>query len=288
MHGFSKMMKRFQRMRNAVQTVLGISKRGYFIPYRYADQIPSLPRGPSAYPTLESRFKDAEPALQKTFSLLTKYAEDLCRIGMDDQPPSPRWGQDWFPGHDAAVCYAVIRDLKPARIVEIGSGHSTRFMMRAIGDEGLNTILTAIDPAPRADLSALEDIRFHRDIVQNVALSIFGELEAGDILSIDSSHILVPGSDVDILLNTVIPLLPSGVYVHIHDMYLPFDYPQVWHWRGYNEQSGVGGLLANGWSILWSSVYANHALTADMANSPLRQFPLKEGAMETSLWLHKP
>ena len=72
------------------------------------------------------------------------------------------------------------------------------------------------------------------------------DLAPGDVLSIDSSHILMPGTDVDILLNRVLPALPAGVLVHIHDVFLPDDYPPAWSWRGYNEQLGVAALVQGG------------------------------------------
>ena len=82
--------------------------------------------------------------------------------------------------------------------------------------------------------------------VQAAPLDAVRRAGAGDVLFIDSSHILMPGSDVDLLLNRVLPRLPAGVLIHIHDIFLPFDYPPVWGWRAYNEQQGVLPLLATG------------------------------------------
>jgi len=76
-------------------------------------------------------------------------APELEAIGAD-RPPQPRWDQDWFPRLDAAAAYAIVRKTQPRRIVEVGSGHSTRFLARAVADGKLETEITAIDPQPRA------------------------------------------------------------------------------------------------------------------------------------------
>jgi hypothetical protein len=106
--------------------------------------------------------------------------------------------------------------------------------------------ILAIDPAPRADIAGLPGVRVVPSTVQATPSQLFDGLKAGDALFIDSSHILMPGSDVDLLLNRVLPRLPSGVLVHIHNIFLPFDYPPIWGWRAYNEQQGVLPLLTTG------------------------------------------
>jgi hypothetical protein len=214
---------------------------------------------------------------------IQEYAPELEAIGAEP-PPAPRWNQDWFPRLDAAAAYAVIRATKPRRIVEVGSGHSTRFMARAVADGRLETRITAIDPAPRASLAGL-DIEWLQSPVQRVPA--FPALGAGDILFIDSSHQLTPGSDVDFLLNAVLPLIPAGVRVHFHDIFIPDDYPAAWGWRRYNEQAAVGGLIEK--NVLKVD-FASHALvTRSPEDLPpvLVKLPLVPGAVESSLWLTK-
>ena len=87
-------------------------------------------------------------------SFIEKYALELEAIG-SEPPPAPRWDQDWFPRLDAAAAYAMVRTLRPRRIVEVGSGHSTRFLARAVADGGLATKIIAIDPRPRARITGL-------------------------------------------------------------------------------------------------------------------------------------
>jgi hypothetical protein len=209
------------------------------------------------------------------------YASELEAIG-SEPPPAPRWDQDWFPRLDAAAAYAMVRTLEPRRIVEVGSGHSTRFMARAVADGGLDTRITAIDPQPRASLAGL-DIDWIRTPVQRVAA--FPPLAAGDILFIDSSHQLKPGSDVEFLLSAVLPLLPPGVRVHFHDIFLPDGYPRGWEWRRYNEQAAVASLIEK--NVLKVD-FSSHALVSrepGRLQGVLARLPLVPGAIESSLWL---
>jgi hypothetical protein len=98
----------------------------------------------------------------------------------------------------------------------------------------------------------------------------------------------MPGTDVDLLLNHVLPALPPGVSVHIHDVFLPDEYPPDWEWRGYSEQLGVAALLqGGGYRILWSSHYAATRMAEAVARSAAGTLELKPGAQEASLWLVK-
>ena len=87
----------------------------------------------------------------------------------------------------------------------------------------------------------------------------FPPLGAGDILFIDSSHQVKPGSDVEFLLKAVLPLLPAGVRVHFHDIFLPDDYPPQWAWRRYNEQAAVAALIEGD---VFTVEFASHALVS--------------------------
>jgi predicted O-methyltransferase YrrM len=179
----------------------------------------------------------------------------------------------------------LVRRHQPARIVEVGSGHSTRFLAQAIADGGFPCAFTAIDPAPRAAIDSLP-IDVQRRTVQRVDTDVFAALVAGDVLFIDSSHIMMPGTDVDVLFNRVLPGLPAGVLVHIHDVFLPDDYPSTWQWRGYNEQLAVAALLQGGrFSPMWSSRYVATRMQDAVAASVLARLPLPPGAVESSLWL---
>ncbi len=175
------------------------------------------------------------------------------------------------------MLYAQIRAQRPARILEIGSGHSTRFAARAIADGGLDTRLIAIDPEPRADLKALK-VEWHRETLQQALKNSGGQVLAafhpGDLLFVDSSHILMPGTDVELILTELLPRLPAGALVQIHDIFLPDAYPASWAWRGYNEQAAVAAMLAGGgWDILFAGRFARQRFDARLRAGPLGALP---------------
>lgn len=275
---------RLRTLRFGLATLLGRRPRGFFLPYRYAAS--TVP--PQHYPELESLFRAAEPAFLGVLDEIDAHAAVLTAIGVAP-PPAPRWDQDWFPRLDAAAAYALIRRHLPERIVEVGSGHSTRFMARAVADAGLHTQIVAIDPAPRAAIDGL-GLDLRRCTLQQAldgADEIF-RFGARDVLFVDSSHLLVAGSDVDLLLNRVVPRLPTGALLHVHDVFLPDGYPAGWGWRGYNEQNAIGPLLAHdAFELLFASHWTATRLAARIDRSVLARLPLPAGAWETSLWLRR-
>jgi hypothetical protein len=98
----------------------------------------------------------------------------------------------------------------------------------------------------------------------------------------------MPGSDVDLLLNRVLPHLPAGALIHIHDIFLPFDYPAIWGWRNYNEQQGVVPLLASGlYTPLFSSAWVERRMADRLAGSVIARLPRPADALPASLWLEK-
>ncbi len=246
---------RLRRLGYGLATVLGLARRGFFIPHRYAAAVPP-PGARPPYAAIAALFERCEADFAALLARLGDHAGAFEAIAAAPAP-APRWTQDWFPRLDAAVAYAMVRggvhagvpSGPPARIVEVGSGHSTRFLARAVADGGLATTITAIDPAPRAairDLSVRGSVQWIETTLQDAGEMPFEGLGPGDIVFIDSSHIAMPGSDVDMLLNRVLPALAAGVRVHLHDVFLPDDYPAEWAWRGYNEQLCVAALLQGG------------------------------------------
>lgn len=261
-------------------TVLGAKPRGFFIPHRHADRVV-----PGGYPALEARFAGRTDAFLALLAEIEVWVPHL--LAVSGPAPAPRLDQDWFPRLDAAAAYTLVRQSKPRRIVEVGSGHSTRFLARAIADGRLPTSLTCIDPAPRASLSGVA-ADWLPQLVQDAPPTCFAGLQPGDMVFIDSSHVLMPGSDVDHLLNQVLPLLPPGVIVHVHDVFLPDPYPAAWAWRGYNEQSAIATLLhAGAYELLFASHYAASRLRGELERGALAALPLLNGACESSLWLQK-
>ena len=273
------MRDRARRLGFGLSTVLGLKPRGFFIPYRYAASVT-----PAAYPALRPLFAAAEPGFAAVMAEIAGFSDALRSIAAGNGPA--RFDQDWFPRLDAAAAYTLVRSRRPRRIVEIGSGHSTRFLARAVADGGLATQITCIDPAPRASLDRL-GVRHLALLLRDADPALFAELRANDILFVDSSHIAMPGTDVDRLVLDVLPRLAPGVLIHIHDVFLPDGYPAAWRWRGYNEQALVGALLlGGGFEITFASRYVV-AHAPYLARDLLDAVPLAPGALETSVWLTK-
>ena len=275
----------WRRLGLGLATVLGLGRRGYFLPYRYAGAVPDISACPP-YRAVEAHFAARGPAFAAALDALAEYADALRSIGTPRRGSRARWDQDWFPRLDAALAYLMVRRHRPRRLIEIGSGHSTRFVALAARDGGLDTAITAIDPAPRADLAGA-GITLRREIVQRTGLGPFRALGPGDMLMVDSSHILMPGSDVDVALNAILPLLPAGALVHFHDIFLPDDYPAAWAWRGYNEQTAIASLLGSGYEVLFASHYVATRMAGAVASSVAGSLPLVAGAHESGLWLRK-
>ncbi|HXJ56833.1 MAG TPA: class I SAM-dependent methyltransferase [Verrucomicrobiae bacterium] len=173
------------------------------------------------------------------------------------------WQKSFSPGFplvDAFTLYSMVRSTKPARYLEVGSGLSTYYCQLA-GErnvrEGCPVEITCIEPNPYQALKQLPGLRVIQSEVQDVSADIFRFLQAGDILFIDSSHILRIGSDVPFLYLEILPILASGVYVHVHDVPFPYNVPyppEYWtllehpdspHWPMYwNEAMFVQAFLA--------------------------------------------
>jgi hypothetical protein len=256
------------------------ARPGFFIPYRHAAST-----RPCDYPALAPIFSRAAARFATFIDLVDGHRDAFGQFG--GAPPAPRFEQDWFPRLDACAAYAMVREHKPRHIIEIGCGHSTRVMARAIADGALATRLLCIDPAPRARLLDL-DVEHRQQTVDQLEWAALDRLGSDDMLFIDSSHIAMPGSDVDRLVNDALPRLRPGTLVHFHDIFLPYAYPEAWGWRGYNEQSLVAALIASGgYELLFSSAYVVRHLQNVLASTGIADLPLVEGAIESSLWLQK-
>ncbi|RDS83878.1 class I SAM-dependent methyltransferase [Dyella monticola] len=192
---------------------------------------------------------------------------DYPTTGVDDSELN-RFYEDngQFENLDPRVLFCMMRMLRPKRIVEVGSGYSTLLMMdvneRFLGSE---VHITSIEPYPRPFLPIAEvngRIRLLRHRAQDVDMPIFDQLREGDILFIDSSHVSKTGSDVNHLFLDVLPRLHHGVYVHIHDIFLPWEYPEEWvikEGRSWNEQYLLNAFLQfnKEFRVIFGACYAS-------------------------------
>ena len=196
----------------------------------------------------------------------------------------PAWLKTPLNAFDAALIYYFVTDLKAKNYLEIGSGVSTLFAARAIKDHNLETKTLSIDPDPRAEVDAVCD-RVIRDGLETCELEIFSQLEPGDILFFDGSHRSFMNSDVTVFMMDVLPMIKPGVIIGVHDILLPYDYPDSfknWYW---NEQYMFAVYLlaaANKLKILMPGRYMSFRPELEEAFSAI----LKDWKEDRSVWLN--
>jgi hypothetical protein len=212
------------------------------------DNSPRYGHGKPAHPELLHIIKKQEEQYTRLLNASIQYHEKLWQIkdSTDEtNAKNPVWNNGFLPGLDILMLYTLISELKPNKYVEIGSGNSTKVAHKAKLDQNLTTKISSIDPQPRAEIDALVD-EVIRKPFETIDFSILTELEEHDILFVDNSHRIFPNSDATVFFLEILPRLKKGVIVQIHDIYLPFDYPQFMCDRFYSEQYGLAMyLLAN-------------------------------------------
>ena len=195
----------------------------------------------------------------------------------------------WFQAVDAEVLYSVLRHFQPRLVIEVGSGFSTKLMRRAITDGNLPTRIRSIDPDPRVDISRCADEHLKCPVEHSDPVALADCLQPGDILFIDSSHMVQAGGDVPYLFLKIIPRLRPGVLIHIHDIYLPFEYPlewvsvPCWNW---SEQYLVQAFLYR--NAEFETLWAGHYMWRMHREDVVRIIPCNgEAGLPSSLWLKK-
>jgi predicted O-methyltransferase YrrM len=241
--------------------------------------------------------------IQPVFPVLPSFEKSSARIVFENLPQHRArfedlqnagrnrvgyaFDNDYFSSPDTEVLYTLVRQLQPRQVVEVGSGNSTRITRQAIADGALATKLISIDPAPRREVAEFCDESFRERVEGSGALTRLRGLQAGDFLFIDSSHEVKTGNDVVFLLLNVLPQLPAGVVIHIHDIFLPFEYPENWvrdfRW-GWTEQYLVQAMLA--FSDAFETIWPGHYLQRTQPNFA-QHFPHLNGRTAYSLWLRK-
>lgn len=191
---------------------------------------------------------------------------------------------EYYPTPDAEIYAAMILDIKPEQIIEVGSGFSTLIARKSIEAAGLSTRITVIDPSPRTNVSKAAD-RVLSKFVEDLEISEIG-ISNNTLLFIDSSHVCRGRGDVPFLYCNLIPKLPSGVFVHVHDIFLPYDYPIVFLKKWYTEQYLLYPLLLQ--SERYELVFTTHYLSRKHAQEMQATFGPIVGAdnrfFGASLW----
>jgi len=222
-----------------------------------------------------------------------------CRVGAGlrtiaatgARPGAPQWNNRFVQGLDAMSLYGFPPLFGSKRYLEIGSGHSTKFVRQSIHDHELATTIVSVDPFPRADVDGICD-EVIRAPLESLDLSIVDRLEAHDILMFDGSHRCFQNSDVMVFFLEVLPRLKPGVLVFVHDIFLPYDYRPEWATRWYSEQYMMAVLLLNDrgrrYEVLCPSLFIDfdpglRAVLESCWTEIGMTIPLPKGA--TALWL---
>ncbi|MDV3128660.1 class I SAM-dependent methyltransferase [Mycobacterium sp. 21AC1] len=206
------------------------------------------------------------------------------------------YNNEAFASGDAEFLYNMIRLYKPRRIFEIGSGSSTLLAARAVQrnqreDPGYTCEHVCIEPYEADWLESL-GITTIREPVERVELSLFRELEANDILFIDSSHMIRPQGDVVVEYLEILPILQHGVLIHVHDIFSPKDYLDDWIRNGvrfWNEQYLLEAFLSFNaeFKIMGALNFLKHRYPAELASC----CPVLEDQMNSrepgSFWIQR-
>lgn len=228
------------------------------------------------------------------------FAAELAGLHADFSPPAHHEPPGRYyrenPAYgigDARVLQAVLRHLRPKRVIEVGSGHSSALTLDVVEHHlGGDVDVTFIEPYPELLRSVLRDDDHDRveivvEAVQDVDLDRFDELEAGDVAFFDTTHVVRPGSDVNRDVFDVLPRLRPGVAVHFHDVFYPFEYPESWiiEGRAWTETYLLRAFLA--YNRAFEIMLFPHQL-AVLAGDRLREvWPASAEGTGASLWLRR-
>lgn len=233
-----------------------------FVP-RYGHGKP--PHG-ELYKIIDANREEYRSFLIETLTLKDKIQE-INKLERESDLNQPGWNNGMLPGLDIVGIYAMIALKKSKRYIEVGSGNSTKVAYKAKRDLELATEIISIDPMPRAEIDHLAD-KIIRKPFENIDYSEILNMEAGEILFIDNSHRILPNSDSMVFFMEILPQLKKGVIVHIHDIYLPYDYPQFMCDRFYTEQYGLAFfIMAN--PEKYATILPNYFISEDKELSEL-------------------
>jgi len=234
----------------------GVATGEFVPPGHFYSALPSADdrrRAVAAGRAVDGEVPGIDLGLERQWALLEDLRPFFDSAGIPERPTEQRrYGFDnpAFGSGDALVLQALLRHLRPRRIIEVGSGHSSALMLD-VNELHLDGAVhfTFIEPHPELLVGLMRpgDPReaIHGVKVQDVDVELFRSLAANDILFIDSTHVLKAGSDVGRLLFDVLPVLAPGVAVHVHDVFWPFEYPAGWleEGRAWNEVYALRAFL---------------------------------------------
>lgn len=262
-----------------------------FLEYK-VDMKPRYGHGLKPHPELYdivNKHRNLYAGLLNTALSFRPYFEEIKNQSEEKDSSKATWNNGFLPGLDIVGIYTMLAHFKPKKYVEIGSGNSTKVAYKAKNDQKLSTKIISIDPMPRAEIDHLAD-EVIRQPFENIDFSFLYDLEQNDILFVDNSHRILPNSDSMVFYMEILPRLKKGVIVHIHDIYIPYDYPQFMCDRFYSEQYGLAFyLIAN--AEKYQPILPNYFISEDkeLASiiAPLWQGPVTQHVEKHggSFWL---
>jgi hypothetical protein len=242
----------------------------------------------SLLPGIELKLDDQLQLLVEIFPRFRNEYQAF-RSGPGGDPTEFYFENPYFSGTDALVLYCMVRHLKPTKIFEVGSGFSTLISAKAVVRNGSGR-LECIEPNPSPTLlqgfDGLE--RLHVSNVEDMGLDPFLVLGENDILFIDSSHVSRIASDVNFLFLEVLPRLQPGVVVHVHDIFLPFEYKREFIERlhlFWNEQYLLQAFLA--FNSAFEVVFANSYMAYRHWDAMVATFPSSPWWGGGSFWMRR-
>ena len=221
------------------ETHLGIPAGHYYSPIPSKKELKAREAAiwgphPKALPAINMN-EEAQITLLKAFA---PYYRELPFAAQKTPGRRYFFENEFYSYSDAIFLYSMIRHLQPQKIIEVGSGYSSAVTLdtnELFFDNAIQC--TFIEPYPDRLLALLpnadkQQVKLFRQDLQDIDLALFSDLAANDILFIDTTHVSKTGSDVNQLYFEVFPRLKSGVYIHIHDIFYPFEYPKHWVYEG--------------------------------------------------------
>jgi hypothetical protein len=195
---------------------------------------------------------------------------------------------------DAETLYAMVRFLHPRRVIELGSGRSTQIISAALAKNraaGMASTCRVVDPYPKRFVTEDAGEQFQLDLMSaaDVGVAEFAELEANDILFVDTTHTVKFAGDVNHIVLEVLPALNKGVVVHFHDIFLPWPYPRKWlleSKRFWTEQYLIQAFLA--FNSSFKPLLSAYALTQRYPSRLQGLIPSYDGsAAPGAFWLQR-
>ncbi|MBM3157780.1 MAG: class I SAM-dependent methyltransferase [Chloroflexi bacterium] len=262
--------------------------------YRFCEKYPVKPsprygHGKPPHQTLFEIINRYRLSYKRTLESFLKFREYFQDIVIDTpiECLEPCWFNYWLSAFDSVSLYSMLSLHNPKRYTEIGSGWSTKFARRAIFDQGLQTKIASIDPYPRSEIDILCDTVIRKPL-EEIDLSLFDELESGDILFVDGSHHCCMNSDVTVVFLDILPRLKPGVLVQFHDIYLPYDYPEEFG-SYYSEQYLLAACIlsdSNKFDIVLPNAFITHDAELSGVLAPLwTEIQAQEFHKGLSFWL---